>query len=167
MTKVGFLLLIGLAGAVGGELPAQQVIDYNGPLPSTEELLAGHHINTDRESLIAALHNTDKEVRALAGYKLAEDGIKAAVPEVAAALEREMIPITRIRLAQSLAMLGDARGAEEPEGGLHGIGVDIRRPGETAGRNNSPEPSFRNVSRRCSGDYGNDRARGKREGNCA
>jgi HEAT repeat protein len=78
---------------------------------STNELLVEHHVKLTTESLVRALKSSDAEVRYLAAEKLAEDGVKDAIPSITEALSAEKVPGSRVNIAFALAQLGENKGA--------------------------------------------------------
>jgi HEAT repeat protein len=74
--------------------------------------LQEHHIGLSEEELISALRNPDGEVRSLAAAQLAAIEAQGAVPSIVDAMERETLPLTRIRIARALAQLGSEKGRD-------------------------------------------------------
>jgi hypothetical protein len=118
MAKMSFwnLKLLGTA-ATSSLLLGSAVAQYPGkannvPLARLAELLQSHGIEVTQQSLTAALHNSDPEVRSLAARKLAEDHIFDAIPQIEVALTGESVPRTRIGMSLALRDLGDPKGNE-------------------------------------------------------
>lgn len=80
-------------------------------LRSFAEVLASHGVTDLSEgSLIAALSDSDPQVRTTAAMKLAEDHRDDAAPAIASALSREQDPKAQIGLSQALWGLHDDHG---------------------------------------------------------
>jgi HEAT repeat protein len=87
----------------------------NVPLTSFADSLRARGIDTFPSALVAALHNDDPKIRALAAYKLAEDRHKEAIPAIEAALSTEKNPQTRVGISSALWSLGDEEGRKQLE----------------------------------------------------
>jgi hypothetical protein len=106
--------------------------------PSTDGLISGgglmpfsvalceHGIDTSEPSLIAALKNSDPEVRSLAAAELAEKHDDLAKPAIENALSVEINIRARIGIAASLVSMGDPVGAKI----LNGMCTDASLPVE-------------------------------------
>lgn len=81
-----------------------------GPGPTLEEQLEQHHIALTQPALVAALRNSDPEVRDLAAQKLAEDKATETIPAIEQALKSESIQGTKLNIAFSLAQMGNDQG---------------------------------------------------------
>jgi hypothetical protein len=133
MSPTNVALLVSLLAIATHPLPAQtplntvsadvqKACDPNYK-PSTDGLISGglmpfsvalceHGIDTSESSLIAALKNSDPEVRSLAAAELAEKHDDLAKPAIENALSAETNTRTRIDIAASLVSMGDPVGAE-------------------------------------------------------
>ena len=91
-----------------------------GSRPETiAEALKRHHVALTRSSLVAALQNSDPEVRGLAAAQLAEEKATEAVPDIVQALTSEHAPLTRVNIAFALARLGNEKGVITLESACH------------------------------------------------
>jgi HEAT repeat protein len=88
--------------------------------------LCEHGIDTSEPSLIAALKNSDPEVRSLAAAELAEKHDDPAKPAIENALSAETNTRARIDIAASLMNMGDPVGAKV----LNGMCTDASLPVE-------------------------------------
>jgi HEAT repeat protein len=90
------------------------------PLPfctgETRWCLKEYNIPLTKEALLSALHSDNHHIWPLAAEELAFEGVKDAIPELAALLEAKSGPGDRISLADALAQLGDQRGVEVLQG---------------------------------------------------
>jgi HEAT repeat protein len=96
----------------------------SGPLISFSDSLHSRGVETSRSSLIAALRNSDPEIRSLAALKLSEDHDADAVPFIETALSIEKNPRTRIDIASALWSLQDPKGISS----LHAMCSDASLP---------------------------------------
>jgi HEAT repeat protein len=104
-------ILLALLLCVGPQLRAQQASNLqNAKLYSYGELLRRHNIALTEQSLIAALKNSDADVRYLAAMKLAENKSFDAVPAIRQALVVERVPRDEVNIALALGLLGDESG---------------------------------------------------------
>lgn len=87
-----------------------QTSGENGSLKRFGDSLTARGIELTEPSLIAALHNSDGEIRSLAALKLAEDRDLDAIPSIEGALLVEKDPKTSIGMASALRTLGDPKG---------------------------------------------------------
>ena len=76
------------------------------------DALRAHGVETSQPSLIAALQNSDPEVRSLAAFKLTGDHVVEAIPAIETALSSETNLQIRLGIAQGLADYGDAVGVK-------------------------------------------------------
>lgn len=74
------------------------------------EFLRRQGIEVTEKGLVAALKNTDPQIRDSAAQELADEKAVAAVPAIRAALVAEKNPGMRVNLAEDLARLGDKDG---------------------------------------------------------
>jgi HEAT repeat protein len=81
-----------------------------GHFATFKQLLRERNVSLTGEALVAALRNTDPQVRYLAALVLAEDKETNAIPAIADALATEKVPETRVNMALALAQLGDENG---------------------------------------------------------
>ncbi len=86
--------------------------NFNKDTTPLAESLHARGIEIPQPSLIAALHNSDGEIRSQAALKLAEDLDVDAIPSIEGALLAEKEPKTRIGIASALRTLGDPKGVE-------------------------------------------------------
>jgi hypothetical protein len=86
--------------------------DHNVALARLAESLQARGIGITHDSLIAALHNPDPEIRSLAAMKLAEDHDFGAISEIEAALSNETTTRTRIGMSLALRELDNPKGVE-------------------------------------------------------
>jgi HEAT repeat protein len=77
---------------------------------TSAEFLRRHGIEISQKGLIAALKNSDPEIRDNAAAELANEKAVSAVPALKAALATEKDPEIQVNLAESLARLGDKDG---------------------------------------------------------
>jgi HEAT repeat protein len=98
-----------------------------GSLPTVKERLVSLGINIEKKSLIEALRNVNPEVRWLAAAQLAEERAGDAVPEIAEALQKELIDVSAVNMALALGHLGDNRGLFALETMCRGSGTDDLR----------------------------------------
>jgi HEAT repeat protein len=77
------------------------------------DLLLEPHIELTKPALLAALKNSDSDVRFLAAMKLAEDKAIDTIPAVKKALVVEETPRVRVNIAVAPGLLGDAGGHDE------------------------------------------------------
>jgi HEAT repeat protein len=106
--------------AVGfGQNGPPEIIVQSGPPETIAHALKRHHIPLTRSALVAALQNSDPEVRGLAAAELAEEKASDAVPAIAKALASERVPITRVNIAFALARLGNEKGVKALESACH------------------------------------------------
>lgn len=100
-------------------------VTTNFPPITFAEALRSHGItDLSEESLIAALRNSDPEVRSLAANKLAEDGHLDAVQAIEAALADERDLNAQANIAEALSALHDPKGVEH----LHSMCTDPSMP---------------------------------------
>lgn len=83
-----------------------------GPLTTSAQKLKEHNIPLNKSALVAALRDTDPEVRSLAAAELAEERAMDTVLSIEEALDREDVPTAKINIAAALAHLGEQRGTE-------------------------------------------------------
>src|SRR5581483_2937596 len=119
------LSLAVVRGAAAQQSPEVQV-DLGTHHFSIGDLLHMHNIDLTAPSLVAALRNTDPEVRWLAAVQLQEDKVVEAIPAIYQALESEKAPRARVNMALALALLGDPGGRDE----LHRLCADETFPPE-------------------------------------
>ena len=74
------------------------------------EILMKHGYSITLEGMVAALKDSDGEVRDRAASELANQKMTAAIPDIRAALGEERDPDIQVNLAYSLAQLGDKEG---------------------------------------------------------
>jgi HEAT repeat protein len=94
--------------------PSSEGALSGGPRPFSV-LLCERGIDTSEPSLIAALSNSDPEVRTLAAYQLAENCDFSDFPAIESALSTEKDTHARIGMASALASSGDRVGARDLE----------------------------------------------------
>jgi HEAT repeat protein len=105
-----------IAGMFIFGLMLSQVIAQNpsssggGALISFADSLHSRGVETSRPSLIAALRNSDPEIRSLAALKLSEDHDLDAAPAIESALSLEKNLRARIDIASALWTLQDPKG---------------------------------------------------------
>ncbi len=80
--------------------------------PTIEQALESHHIGTSRGALIAALRNSDPDVRGLAAMELASFHDKSAIEAIRGAVNVERSTLERSNMARALKLLGDPLGME-------------------------------------------------------
>ena len=85
-------------------------VKHDQPLPTIEEQLKRHNVESSRPALLKALHSREVNVRSLAARKLAQLKATEATPAIAQALSSEKVPEARLNLAFSLAQLGGREG---------------------------------------------------------
>ena len=119
------LSLAVVRGAAAQQSPEVQV-DLGTHHFSIGDLLHMHNIDLTAPSLVAALRNTDPEVRWLAAVQLQEDKVVEAIPAIYQALESEKAPRARVNMALALALLGDTEGRDE----MHRLCADETFPPE-------------------------------------
>lgn len=108
-----FATLILAVALVGSQPISQQGF---GAKPQTfGDLLKLHNIELTQQGLVAALRNTDPEVRYLAAHKLAEDKAVETIPAIKDALATEKVPWTRMNIALALAEMGESIGFDTLE----------------------------------------------------
>ena len=91
-----------------------------GSRPETiTEALKRHHVALTRSALVAALQNSDPEIRGLAATQLAEEKATDVVPDIVQALTNEHAPLTRVNIAFALAQLGNEKGVKTLESACH------------------------------------------------
>jgi HEAT repeat protein len=91
-----------------------------GSRPETiAEALKRHHVALTRSALVAALQNSDPEVRGLAAAQLAEEEATEAVSAIVKALDAEHVPLTKVNIAFALARLGNEKGVKTLESACH------------------------------------------------
>jgi len=83
---------------------------------TVEHLLTYYGVTLDKDGLRKGLQDSRPDVRSMAAEKLGNDGMKDAIPWLAAALSSERIPGTRSYIGKALADLGDSRGFAVLEG---------------------------------------------------
>jgi HEAT repeat protein len=119
-----FAVLLVLASSVIPKAFSQQGgLCCEGQAETIEQALQRHHVALTQKALVAALRNPDREVRTLAAQKLADDGAKDAIPSLIEALRAETVPLNRVNIATSLALLGDERGLATLKGICNDPGV--------------------------------------------
>jgi HEAT repeat protein len=74
------------------------------------EFLKRHGIEVTEKGLVAALKNSDPQIRDSAAQELAEEKAAAALPALKDALSAEKDPEMQVNLAEALARLGDKGG---------------------------------------------------------
>jgi HEAT repeat protein len=77
------------------------------------EFLKRHGIDVSDEGLIAALKNTDSEIRDNSALALADRKVVTAIPALADALASEKDPEMGVNLAEDIARLGDPAGVAD------------------------------------------------------
>lgn len=103
------LLLLLVAGA---QAASCQVFEHNRTWPSPAERLKQKGVPLTRESLLAALHSSDHEVRGLAAFQLAAQRVEEAVPGIRQAYLEETQPLLRVSLAYMLSWLEPEEGSK-------------------------------------------------------
>jgi HEAT repeat protein len=107
------LLLLAAAIALLGSVPALEAQVSAGRLATVAETLQQHGIGMDRASLLAALTNSEPQVRGLAAAGLAEKRDKSSVPSILAALKIEERSEVKADMALAAARLGSAAGVAD------------------------------------------------------
>ena len=93
-------------------LPQQPGFSKDGQPPTVAEKLKEHHIGLSAAELVNALRHPDGEVRSLASAQLAVMEADTTIPIIIDAMEREMLPSTRIEMARALALLRSHKGRD-------------------------------------------------------
>lgn len=86
------------------------------PTPPVETFADGlqrHHIDTSEPSLIAALQNSDGEVRSLAAAQLAASDDHPALTQILSVMEYEPDPQVKVNLAGAASWLGSSRALDQ------------------------------------------------------
>jgi HEAT repeat protein len=83
-----------------------------GPPPTIEEVLRGHHVELNEVALIRALHSADKEVRGLAAAELAGLKLTSALPEIVYAAKNENDLQTQVNIAAAATWLNSDEGLQ-------------------------------------------------------
>jgi len=102
-----------------GQDGSPEVLVRSGPPETFAHALKRHHVPLTRSALVAALQNSDPEVRGLAAAQLAEEKATDAVSAIAKALATERVPLTRVNIAFALAQLGNKTGVKALESACH------------------------------------------------
>jgi HEAT repeat protein len=107
-----FTLTALLLSVLSSASAVPQALEDSSALVSFAEKLKQKGVSLDRDSLLAALHSSDHEVRSLAASQLAEQRVAEALPGIRRAYREETRPLLRVNLAYALSWLEPVEGSQ-------------------------------------------------------